>query len=174
MRKLFAAPAALGLALAAATAAAQILPPAAPLGALPGPPVAASGPAAPGPATAVPAAHHARHEPAGVASDGSAEEGQAIEALRVLLRERGFGPDVTAGSMTALPPGSAVYGAWPTPDDELEALVGPYQPQAWLVRTDAGRWWVWASDAAAPADLRAETYQRLASLRARDEGRVLD
>jgi hypothetical protein len=124
------------------------------------------------------AAHHARlrQDPllSSVVSEGPVEGVQAIGALRVLLRDRGFGPDVTAGPMIALPPGAAVYGARPAPDDEMEALVTPYQPEAWLVRTDAGRWWLWESGAAAPADLQAEVHQLVAELRARDEGRILD
>ena len=76
--------------------------------------------------------------------------------------------------MTALAPGAVAYGAQPAPDDEMEALATPYQPEAWLIQTDAGRWWLWESGAAAPADLRAEVHQLAAALRARDQGRILD
>jgi hypothetical protein len=183
MRKLIVTAAATtGLILAAATATAQVLPPAAPLLA---PPPAVSAPAravsAPRPSAraAAPvgiAAHNTRlrNDPllAELASDGSAE-GLAVGAMRVLLRDRGFGPDVTAGPMTALAPGAELYDLLLS-SDELDALVVPYQPQAWLIQTDAGRWWLWESGAAAPADMRAEVYQTHATRRAQAEGLVVD
>ena len=147
MRKLLAtAAAAAGLTFAAATATAQVLPPAVPPSALPQPAVSAPRPAAPAAAQVGIAAHHARlrNDPllAPLASDGSAE-GQAVDAMRVLLRDRGFGPDGTAGPMTAMAPGAGLVDRWLSSQDELEALVGPDQPEAWLIQTDAGRWWLW-------------------------------
>jgi hypothetical protein len=74
--------------------------------------------------------------------------------------------------MTALPPGA--HEAWSV-IDEIEAPSSPaHQPDAWLVQTDAGRWWLWESGAAAPADLRAEVYQTHAARLAQVEGRILD
>jgi hypothetical protein len=95
-----------------------------------------------------------------------------IAGLRVLLRERGFGPDVTAGWMAATAPGKATdfvpYGL----DPEVDALIGGVvQPDAWLVQTVAGRWWVWEYGAAAPADERAALYETQAR-QAGGEGRV--
>ena len=171
MRKLLAtAAAAAGLTVAAATATAQVLPPAS----LPPPAVSAPRPAA---AQVGIAAHYTRlrSDPllAPLASDGSAE-GLATGALRVLLRDRGFGPDVTAGPMTAMAPSVGLADRWLSSQDELDALVGPDQPEAWLIQTDAGRWWLWESGAAAPADARAEVYQTHATRRALAEGRLID
>jgi hypothetical protein len=103
-----------------------------------------------------------------LASDGLAE-GQTVGAMRVLLRDRGFGLDVTAGPMTALPPGAVARSAL---DDEMEAFVTPYQPEAWLIQTEAGRWWLWESGATAPADHRAETYQTHVQRHGSSERRV--
>ena len=169
MRKLFVtAAAAAGLTLAAATASAQVLPPVARPLAPPPPAVSAPrpSPSAPRPTAqaAAPvgiAAHHARlrNDPllAPLASDDS-DEGLAVDAMRVLLRDQGFGPGVTDGPMTTLPPSAELNDRRLGSGDELDALVVPNQPQAWLIQTDAGRWWLWESGAAAPGDMRAEVY----------------
>jgi hypothetical protein len=56
----------------------------------------------------------------------------------------------------------------------VEAPVAPEQPEAWLLRTDAGRLWLCESGAAAPADLRAWFPQEHVARRAPAEGRVVD
>ena len=83
------------------------------------------------------------------------DESWAISTLRRQLRRRGFDPDVTAGPMLALPPGQASlldFG----PDEPSGLLDTGLQPDAWLVLTNAGRWWLWETGAAAPADRAAE------------------
>jgi hypothetical protein len=177
MRKLFVTAAATaGLTLAAATAAAQVLPPAPPARPPVPPAATAPGPAAPAPVPVGIAAHHARaqHDPllSGPASDGSAEA-QATGALRVLLGDRGFGPDVTAGPMTVAAPGRVSAFDFAT-DDDLDAGLGAVEPEAWLVRTEAGRWWLWEDGACAPADRRAQAHEDLARALARAEGRAAD
>ena len=81
-------------------------------------------------------------------------EGQVVDRLRFLLRRRGFGPAVVAGPMAAIPPGES------SPDDfGADGIAGQFQPDAWLVATEAGRFWFWEYGAAAPADQRAEAEQ---------------
>ena len=97
--------------------------------------------------------------PHAAAADGvpawlEAESG-AIATVRRQLRRRGFEPDVTAGPMVALPPGQVSlldFG----PDEASELLETGLQPDAWLVETNAGRWWLWETGATAPADRAAE------------------
>jgi hypothetical protein len=81
-------------------------------------------------------------------------EAQVVDRLRFLLRRRGFSPAVVAGPMAAAPPGEG------SPDDfGSDGLAGAYQPDAWLVSTEAGRFWFWEYGAAAPADQRAAAEQ---------------
>jgi hypothetical protein len=83
-------------------------------------------------------------------------ESTAIATLRRLLRRRGFDPDVTAGPMVALPPGQVTVLEF-GPDGGTGALLDAgIQLDAWLVETNAGRWWLWETGAAAPADRAAE------------------
>lgn len=50
--------------------------------------------------------------------------------------------------MSAMPPGLV------SPDDlALDPAAGDFQPDAWLVATDAGRFWFWEYGATAPAGL---------------------
>jgi hypothetical protein len=79
----------------------------------------------------------------------------AIATMRRQLRRRGFEADVTAGPMLAMPPGQATlldFG----PDDASALLETGLQPDAWLIETNAGRWWLWETGATAPADRGAE------------------
>ena len=80
-------------------------------------------------------------------------EGQVVDRMRFLLRRRGFDPAVVAGPMSALPPGLA------SPDDVAPDPAGDFQPDAWLVATEAGRFWFWEYGASAPADERAAAEQ---------------
>src|SRR5581483_931373 len=67
---------------------------------------------------------------------------QAIAALRVRLAERGFDAAAAGGPMIALQPGAATPADF-SGDAEMDAPVLPMQPQAFLVWTEAGRWWIW-------------------------------
>jgi hypothetical protein len=97
-----------------------------------------------------------------------AAEPREVAELRTILAERGFGSSVTEGPMAARAPGQATPFDFAS-DDDLDAQVGAFQPEAWLVRTEAGRWWLWPDGAAAPADRRAEAHEALG--RARAKGR---
>jgi hypothetical protein len=45
-------------------------------------------------------------------------------------------------------------------DEALGVLpAGAFQPEAWLIETQAGRWWLWDYGAAAPADRRAQVQE---------------
>src|SRR5262245_35935478 len=107
------------------------------------------------------------------AAEPSPAGASAIPTLRRLLAGRGFGADVVAGPMLELPPGQATaerFGG----DGELDAPLGyGIQAEAWLVETEAGRWWLWETGTAAPADQRAEVYQAHALRQARLEGRFV-
>lgn len=79
-----------------------------------------------------------------------------VATMRKLLAGRGFGADVTAGPMVAYAPGEA-RPFENSIDAEMGILpAGAFQPEAWLIETGAGRWWLWDYGAAAPADRRAE------------------
>jgi hypothetical protein len=149
MRKVFMSVAAAGaLAFAAVTASqAQVMPPVFPR-------------------TAPPPAMAPVPPPASVGTS-------AIPTMRRLLAGRGFDADVVGGPMMELPPGQATAEDFGR-DGELDTLLPiGVQPAAWLVATDAGRWWLWETGAAAPADARAETYQAHVLRRARAEGRFV-
>jgi hypothetical protein len=92
-------------------------------------------------------------------------ESAAIATLRRLLRRRGFGAEVTAGPMLALPPGQATVLEFGGDGDGGALLDTGLQPDAWLVETNAGRWWLWETGAAAPADRAAELARDLAPRR---------
>ena len=149
MRKPFIALAAAGgLALAMVSALqAQIAPPFVPR---PAPPAVAPAPAERAPIAELP----------------------QIATMRKLLVGRGFGPDVTAGPMTALRPGEATPLDFAR-DGEIDAMLpAGLQVEAWLIETNAGRWWLWDYGATTPADQRAETYQTHVQRHASPEGRV--
>ena len=59
-------------------------------------------------------------------------------------------------------------------DDDMDAMIGPVQNDAWLVFTEAGRWWLWPYGVAAPADRRAQASEAKAMREAGPEGRGLD
>jgi hypothetical protein len=95
-----------------------------------------------------------------------------VATMRKLLAGRGFGADVTAGPMIALPPGQATPLDFER-DGEIDAMLpSGLQAEAWLIETNAGRWWLWDYGATAPADQRAETYQTHAQRHGSAEGRV--
>lgn len=99
---------------------------------------------------AAPAPAAAEYVPAWIEAEST-----AIATLRRLLRRRGFGPEVTGGPMVAVPPGQSTLLDF-DPDAATGAPLdsGP-QPDAWLIGTNAGRWWVWETGASAPADREA-------------------
>src|SRR5829696_2327902 len=89
-------------------------------------------------AAALPASAAAESAPAWLEAEST-----AIATLRRLLRRRGFDPDVTAGPMVALPPGQVTVLEF-EPDGGTGALLDAgIQLDAWLVETNAGRWWLW-------------------------------
>src|SRR4051812_21120761 len=72
----------------------------------------------------------------------------AASILRELLADRGFSAAVAQGPMATRAPGTA------TPSDfvgvaDLDVQLGRMQPEASLVWTEAGRWWVWGYGATA-------------------------
>jgi hypothetical protein len=94
--------------------------------------------------------------------------------LRRLLAAQGFGADVVDGPMAATPPGQATRLDF-AGDATLDLLLdGGMQSEAWLLETEAGRWWLWEYGASAPADRRAELAQDRALRRARAEGQGMD
>ena len=106
-------------------------------------------------------------------------EAQAVARLRSMLARRGFGTDVLAGPMTGRAPG--LTAAWPEAlaldyvvDDDMDAMIGPVQNDAWLVFTAAGRWWLWTYGVAAPADRRAQAAEVQAIRHAGPEVRGID
>jgi hypothetical protein len=137
------------------TLSAQVLPPAAPAPRLPQPAVLAPAPAAPSEASAV------------------ASELAAIARLRPRLAARGLDRAIVEGPMMAVAPGQADEMTFVV-DAEIEALLGAPQPEAWLVWTTGGRWWLWEYGVAAPADERARVYEAHAREQASLEGRGLD
>lgn len=92
------------------------------------------------------------------AADRQIDEGQAIAMLRQQLHRRGFDASVTGGPMQGVPPGAASAADFDG-DGDMGVPIGQVQSAAWLVWTDAGRWWVWEYGAAAPADRRAARLQ---------------
>lgn len=86
------------------------------------------------------------------------DEGAAIAVLRPLLAGRGFDESVARGPMFAIPPGQ-VSGADFHGDPEMDAPLAGIAAGAYLVWTEAGRWWVWEYGASAPADQRAAVYE---------------
>jgi hypothetical protein len=133
-------------------------------------PVAPDGTRCTGPATLSRAA-----PPAAIASAAA----QAVASLRPMLAKRGFDTDVVDGPMIAAAPGQTA--PWPEAravdyvvDDDMDAMIGPVQNDAWLVFTEAGRWWLWPSGVAAPADRRAQASEAQAMRQAGPEGRGLD
>jgi hypothetical protein len=99
-------------------------------------------------------------------------EHEVLTRLKTLLARRGLGAAVSQGPMIAAPPG-AVSPADFDSDSGLESPVGAFQSDAWLVWTEAGRWWVWETGATAPADERAAQAQANASRQAATIGRLV-
>jgi hypothetical protein len=86
------------------------------------------------------------------------DEAKAIAMLRPRLHRRGFDSSVAGGPMLGLPPGEVTLEDF-VGDDDTDLPVGQVQSAAWLISTNAGRWWVWEYGAAAPADRRAALLQ---------------
>ena len=95
-----------------------------------------------------------------------------VATMRKLLAGRGFGADVTAGPMVAYAPGEARPFEFSGDADMGILPLGAFQPEAWLIETNAGRWWLWDYGAAAPADRRAATQEAQVRRNASAELRV--
>lgn len=67
----------------------------------------------------------------------------AIDALRARLRHRGYAAEVTAGPMVAL--WSDEAPSHPLAGSPALPALARRASGAYLVVTDAGDWWVWAS-----------------------------
>ena len=102
-----------------------------------------------------------------------AAEMQAMARLRPMLAARGFGQDVVDGPMMARAPGQTMPSDLIV-DAEGDELTGGVQPEAWLIWTTAGRWWLWEYGVVAPADHLALVAEVQALRRVGVEGRGLD
>jgi hypothetical protein len=89
---------------------------------------------------------------------------RAIARLRTVLAERGFEERHVDGPMQAFPPGRLSPGEMATtgPDTDTDALLS-MPPDAWLIDTPSGRFWLLRSGLIRSADARAQLFEALAT-----------
>lgn len=76
-------------------------------------------------------------------------DAQAITALRDVLRTQPFLEDAVEGPMVVRASDDHAMRQQPV---GLDGTIPGWPEDAWLVETNAGRWWVWPGGEVAPAD----------------------